>query len=133
MAGIYELSLVVNDGLVDSDPATVTIVATSTQDDLTTFLQYSVDTINHYLNPANLKNTNMANALTNKLTAALDLIDQGLYADALDKLENDILKKTDGCATSGSPDRNDWIQDCDDQSLIYPLIMDAISLLKELP
>ncbi len=32
-----------------------------------------------------------------------------LYSEALNKLQNDILKKTNGSAETGEPDRNDWI------------------------
>jgi len=40
--------------------------------------------------------------MTNKLVEVVSLIDQGQYQAALDKLENDILKKTDGCAAAGA-------------------------------
>ena len=49
---------------------------------------------------------------------------------ALDKLENDILRKTDGCATTGAPDNNDKITDCDAQGQVYPQILVAIDLLR---
>jgi len=126
------ISLVVNDGFVDSDPDTVSVTATTLQSEVITSLQDAVDTINNDIDPSNLKNRNMANALTNKLNAALAMIDQGHYQEALDKLENDVLGKTDGCAVSSAPDQNDWIQDCADQNKLYPIIMRAIDLLREL-
>ncbi len=43
-----------------------------------------------------------------------------------------MLKKTDGCVVSSSPDKNDWIKDCDAQAEIYPLVVDAINLLGRL-
>jgi hypothetical protein len=72
----------------------------------------------------------MANTLTNKINAAIQMIDQGLYQDALDKLTNDILGKTDGCAITGAPDKNDWITNCTSQGQVYPLIIEAINLLR---
>ena len=129
-AGTYVVGLVVNDGFVNSDPANATIVATSLQSELNTLLRKAVYTINHLIDPASLKNRNMAHALTNKLNAVLEMIDQGRYQDALDKLENDILKKTDGCATSGAPDKNDWIENCENQNLLYGPIMEAIGILR---
>jgi hypothetical protein len=60
------------------------------------------------------------------------MIDQGFYEDALDKLQNDILQKTNGCAGNGAPDKNDWIRNCDDQAMVYPLIMETIALLENL-
>ena len=60
------------------------------------------------------------------------MIKLGLYEDALDKLQNDILQKTDGCATESSPDKNDWIITCENQAIVYPLILRAIELLERL-
>lgn len=131
MPGIYVVSLVVNDGFVDSDPASVTITATITKNQVIDEVETIIDVING-LNLNVLKNPNMGNALTNKLNAVLADIDQGLYQDALDKLQNDILAKTDGCALGGAPDKNDWIKDCASQSQVYPLIMEAVILLQSL-
>jgi len=82
--------------------------------------------------PNTFKNSNMANALTNKIDEVLAMIDSGMYEDALDKLENDILKKTDGCANSGVPDKNDWIETCEQQEQIYPLVLETIEYVESL-
>jgi len=79
-----------------------------------------------------LKNENMKNALLNKIDEALEMMDEGLYKDALNKLQNDILPKTNGCADTGQPDKNDWIINCEQQSLIYPLIIETIEYVKTL-
>ncbi len=84
------------------------------------------DAVDMMLDPKSLKNRNMKNALLNKINALQKMIADGLYAEALDKLRNDILQKTDGCAKIGQPDRNDWIKTCEAQSRIYPLIIEAI-------
>jgi len=76
------------------------------------------------------KNKNMQMALTNKLNALGLMIDQGYYAEALEKLQNDILRKTDGCATKGKPDSNDWIKACSTQGQIYPDVVDIIGILQ---
>jgi hypothetical protein len=60
------------------------------------------------------------------------MVDEGLYGDAIDKLENDILQKTDACATTGAPDKNDWIINCAAQQQVYPLIIRVIQLLRVL-
>jgi hypothetical protein len=130
-AGTCVVSLVVNDGLVNSSPMAVTIVATTMQDAVVQTLYDTLDTIND-LDPGVFRSSNMRNVLTNKINAVLNQIDQGLYQEALNKLENDILPKTNGCAESGAPDRNDWIRDCDSQSQVYPPIMEAIGLLGSL-
>jgi len=84
------------------------------------------DAVDMMLNPESLKNEKMKNALLNKIDAVLEMIDEGLYEAALNKLQNDILQKTDGCAETGQPDKNDWIITCEEQSEIYPLVVETI-------
>jgi hypothetical protein len=78
------------------------------------------------LDANSLQNENMMNALLNKMDAALAMIDDGQYQAALNKLENDILAKTDGCAKIGEPDKNDWLITCEAQDAVYPLIIETI-------
>ncbi len=130
-AGTYIVSLVVNDGFVDSEPSNVTIEVISIQDGLVDVLREAIDTIN-LLDPNSLKNENMKKALTNKINAVLHNIENGLYDGMLNKLRNDLLKKTDGCAEIGEPDNNDWLITCEAQNQVYPLIMEAIELLEAL-
>ena len=131
LPGTYVVSLVVNDGFVNSDASHVTVAATTTQGEIVKTLNSAITTING-LDPGVLKNPNMKNALTNKINAVLMDIDNQLYQEALDKLQHDILGKTDGCASAGAPDNNDWIKDCAAQNQAYPLILQAIDLLKKL-
>ncbi len=84
------------------------------------------------LDPENLKNANMKNALLSKIDEALEMIEEGLYQDALNKFRNDILQKTNGCAGTGDPDNNDWIITCEEQSEIYPLIIETIAHIRNL-
>jgi beta propeller repeat protein len=130
-AGTYELSLVVNDGLVYSDPSVVTVTATDNPDSVITDVIDAIDAINS-LDPQSFKNANMQNALTNKLTTVIQMVEQGQYAEALDKLQNDILQKTDGCALTGASDKNDWIKDCTAQLEIYPKILSIIDQVRGL-
>jgi hypothetical protein len=95
-----------------------------------------LDVVSTMLDPNSLKNSNMKNALINKINAVLQMIDEGQYQEAmskmesatsekanrsysgaLNKLENDILAKTDGCAEMGQPDKNDWIITCEEQGV----------------
>jgi hypothetical protein len=131
LPGTYVVSLVVADDFVDSDPSNVTMVAISYQDVLTQILQKGTRTING-LDSSVFKNQTMRNALTNKINAVLEKVDQGFYDDALGQLEQDILEKTNGCADKDSPDENDWIKDCDAQNEVYSLIMRAIELMTNL-
>jgi hypothetical protein len=90
------------------------------------------DAIYVVLDSNSLKNENMKNTLINKIEAVLEMIDEELYEEALDKLENDILVKMNGCTETGEPDRNDWITSCEEQSELYPLIVDAIEQVRSL-
>lgn len=47
------------------------------------------------------------------------LIHMERYDFALNRLQNGFMNKTDGCIDGDSPDRNDWITDCDAQRQTY--------------
>jgi hypothetical protein len=128
-AGTYIVSLVVNDGFVDSDPDTVTVTVTSRQDQVVQALRQAISVINS-LNLSVFKNHNMPNAMTNKINAALEDIDQGLFQQALSKLRDDVLGKTGGCAIAGTPDKNDWITNCGAQVQVSAPINQAITILQ---
>jgi hypothetical protein len=53
-------------------------------------------------------------ALVNKVEAIKKQVARGAYLTALEKLKEDVLKKTDGCL-SGAVDANDWVKDLDVQ------------------
>ena len=53
---------------------------------------HNIITAIHSLETSYFKNANQQNALTKKLHAVVRMVNQGLYADALDKLQNDILQ-----------------------------------------
>jgi hypothetical protein len=129
LPGTYIISLVVNDGLIDSDPDTVTVTITSRQDQMIQSLRQAITVING-MNVGSFKNHNMPNALTNKINAVLQDIDQNLYQQALGKLKDDILGKTGGCAITGTPDKNDWITNCSAQAQVSAPINQAITILQ---
>jgi hypothetical protein len=60
------------------------------------------------------------------------MIGKDMYSNALNKLQNDILPKMNGCAETGEPDKNDWIITCEEQSEIYPLIIETIEDVRSL-
>lgn len=129
--GTYIVQLIVNDGYVNSEPSTVSILAVSFQDETTRTLQETIEAINT-LSDADLTNSNLQKALTNKIIAVIEKIQAGEYQEAIDKLTHDIMKKTDGCVLEGTPDKNDWIITCVAQSSVYPLLERAVSLLNNL-
>jgi predicted lipoprotein with Yx(FWY)xxD motif len=127
--GTFVVSLVVNDGFVDSDPANVTIEVISCVDAGTQTLLDLIEVINN-LPQESLKNRNMKTPLINKINTVLSKVENGLYEEAVDKLINDLAKKTNGCAEIGEPDRNDWLTTCEAQDQVYPLTMSAIAFLE---
>lgn len=123
--GTYVVQLIVSDGFIDSDPGTIQIQAVTLQTVAIQAIQ-NTEALISSLSPNAFKNPNMKNTLINKLNTVIANIEAGLYADALGQLQNDILGKTDGCATSSSPDKNDWIMNCTAQGIVYPAILDDI-------
>jgi uncharacterized membrane protein len=130
LAGDYSVQLIVNDGLVNSPPDTVVITVIDMAD---AAAQGALDLITaiNMLPSDDFVNRNMQRALTNMVIAILRMIDRDDYLGALNSLELNVLSKTDGCAMSGSPDSNDWLS-CDAQSIIYPLVLVEIELLRRL-
>ena len=81
------------------------------------------------LDPSDFKK-NKQKTLLNKLEAVRKQIQNGAFEGALNKLENDIAPKIDGCAAGGSPDAQDWILNCDAQGQVYPLVVGLIGALR---
>jgi hypothetical protein len=131
--GIYIVSLVVNDGSLDSDPSNVIILAidAANLDDFIETMIHVVLFING-LDGSDFNNENNMNALTNKIVAVIVNYLEGNYQQVLDKLSDDIAGKMDGCALGDAPDANDWIMNCPAQELVYPHIELAISILEDL-
>lgn len=84
-------------------------------------------------------NPNQAKALSNKLAAileSLNTIDDTMtaaeklviYQAAVDKLRNDILKKTDGFYSGKS--KSDWVTTQEGQDYLYPKLIKAIELIQ---
>lgn len=80
------------------------------------------------LAPSDFKK-NKQKTLINKLEAVRKQVQNGAFQGALNKLQNDILPKIDGCALGGSPDSNDWINNCAAQDQVYPLVVELIAAL----
>jgi len=122
MAGEYTLSLIVNDGIVDSTPDIVSIQVITYDEAAITALIDAIDVINS-LPGSVFKNKNMGKVLAKKINTVISLIVEGNYSEALDKLEQDVIAKVNGCEESGEPDQNDWIQECWAQFDVYNELM----------
>jgi hypothetical protein len=132
--GEFIISLTVNDGSLESNSSSVTILAieVANLDDFIRSLIEAVRAINN-LDSSDFNNENNRNALTGKIITSLlsNYLKGSLDQNMLDKLRDDIAGKTDGCASYDSPDvdQNDWITNCHAQGEVYPHLEQAISLL----
>lgn len=132
--GFYTISLVVNDGFLDSDPSNITIYAIDAEniDDFIRALMDTLMAINN-LDDSYFNNSNNKNALTLKIiVVAKNYLEDGYSESMLDKLRDDIFGKMDGCASGGEPDQNDWIINCDAQEIVYPFITNAINIFESM-
>jgi hypothetical protein len=130
--GTYVTQLVVNDGVINSESDSVTILAITTPEKLIQDIQ-ALQTLIAGLAPTDFKNANMQKALLNKTNAAIKGIAAGNYQEARDQLKDDILGKTDGCQgdSEGTPDKNDWIISPEAQASLYPGLVQLIAEMEE--
>jgi hypothetical protein len=129
LAGTFIAQLIVNDGLVDSLPATVEVEAVSRQTQLMQDLA-NLQTVIARLAPKAFPHANTQRDLLKKLNEVIAKVQKQKYSDALHQLQNDILKKVNGCATAGTPQKDDWIVDCADQSQVYTPLLNVMAELK---
>ncbi|GAB62434.1 MAG: hypothetical protein DWB56_10095 [Candidatus Jettenia sp.] len=117
-AGTYEVTLIVNDGHVNSNPSIIKVKVVTPQEEvilLVKSLQSQIITFN----PEVFKIPTMQKEFLNEFDIIIKNIEIGDYKNALNKLENNILPKIDGCKVFGLPDENDWIIDCEVQKSVY--------------
>ena len=129
--GTYVASLSASDGRESCIPSSASLQVVVTPSVVVEQAQSLISLLNGLPNSA-FSNPNFRNALSNKLQAVIQLIDDGDYQNAIDKLQSDILAKTDGCSTGGAPDNNDKIMNCTYQQLIDPAVRRLTALIYEL-
>jgi hypothetical protein len=74
------------------------------------------------------KAKNRRKTFLNKLSAVLALIGDGEVEEAINKLQNDLRAKMDGCPAEA--DQNDWIINCSHQYLLRVRIDSIVALLE---
>ena len=126
--GDYIVELVVSDGLLNSAPSLVTVTAVALEDAILSSLIDLMDGVS-WIYPDDFWNRNMQKALSNKLNAIAKMIERENYYGALEKLQHDLLPKTDGCAAGNEPDMDDWIVSCQEQEVLSNQIEESIGLL----
>jgi hypothetical protein len=131
LPGAYVVQLIVNDGFVNSAPSSIEVQVVTVATAAIQQTQAIQSTVAAFP-PTAFVNANMPNQLNNKLNAVITDIQARDYASALDQLQNDILLKIDGCAATGTPDKDDWINNCPDQNQVYPRIQQLIQLVQTL-
>jgi len=132
LPGTFVVQLIVNDGLLNSAPATAeieTVVSTETQ---VTLNIRSLQRVIADLPPRAFRHPRLQDDLINKLNAVLGSIRAHEYRNALQQLRDDIITKVDGCATAGAPRRDDWIVNCSDQSIVYGRLLNIIAEVRAL-
>lgn len=135
--GTYVVVLLVNDGLITSAPSTASIEVLTYRVAAQKVLRAAQIRLRELrtLQKPPIKNVNLIKSLNLKINSVLRMVGRGglSVTEAINKLSNDLLTKTDGCARTGSPDKNDWITTCDEQARLYNRIKEAIGYLKSLP
>jgi probable HAF family extracellular repeat protein len=134
LPGAYEIELIVNDGYADSAPDSVTVLVTSVDDYV---CARTTEALNSVANLPDSSFTTKGNrtAFGNFLTQGCTDSQKGNTSQARHKLEQ-ALERTDGCVLRGAPDTEavaplakDYIINCPDQELIYPIITEALDAL----
>ncbi len=133
VAGSYTVGLVVNDGLINSDPSTLQVVVSADSSSVTDLLQQAIDTINAMpLGRAQFANRAAKHIMTKKLTRAIHNVDHDRLLLAKIQVHL-VLRRLDGCADFGVPDRNDWLNKCVHQNAAHPLLETALDMLQAMP
>jgi len=134
--GSYIISLMVNDGELDSKfPSNVEILAIYADDLNDPFIKALINTVIaiNDLEDSDFYNPNMRNALISKIFVVIKSYRYDGYSDAmLAKLKDDIAGKMDGCALGDEPDGNDWILNCTAQRTVYQRIGEAIAIFEDM-
>jgi len=113
-----------DDDLFPDDPKRATII-----DHINCIIEYVSD--DAVIFDSDWQNKKMRNAYLNKLEVILELVTAAeaaedpeaaalIYAEALDKVNNDLIKKTDGLQGVGASERDDWLKVQEAQDIVYP-------------
>jgi len=113
-----------DDDLFPDDPKRATII-----DHINCIIEYVSD--DAVIFDGDWKNKKMRKAYLNKLEVILELVTAAeaaedpeaaalIYAEALDKVNNDLIKKTDGLQGVGASEKNDWLKVQAAQDIVYP-------------
>jgi len=125
------VQLIVNDGFLNSLPATAEIAVVSQQTSLVAQIQERQGVIATLPNDA-FKFTGARALISLELNAVLLSIEKHDYRAALLVLQTVILPQANGCDKIGKPDNNDSITNCPDQSEFCPALLNITAEVKAL-
>jgi hypothetical protein len=121
LPGTFVVQLIVNDGYLNSLPATAQIAVVSQQPSLIQQIQERQGVIRTLPNDG-FKGAWARELISIELNDVLLSLEHKRYSLALLVIKI-ILAQTDGCATTGAPDRTDLITNCSVQSEFYPALL----------
>jgi PKD domain len=121
LPGTFVVQLIVNDGFLNSLPATAQIAVVSQQTTLIAQIQERQGVI-ATLPDDGFKFKGARAIMAIELNGVLLSVEKHDYRIALAIIDA-LLAQSDGCATSGAPDRTDLITNCPDQSEFYPALL----------
>ena len=130
LPGTFVVQLIVNDGFLNSLPATAQIAVVSQQTSLIAQIQERQGVI-ATLPDDGFKFKGARAIMAIELNGVLLSVEKHDYRIALAIIDA-LLTQADGCATSGAPDRTDLITNCADQSEFYPALLNIEAEVKAL-
>jgi PKD domain len=130
LPGTFVVQLIVNDGFLNSLPATAQIAVVSQQTTLIAQIRERQGVIDTLPNDG-FKFTGARAIMAIELNGLLLSVEAHDYRAALVVLDV-LLAQSDGCATIGRPDVNDLITNCPDQSEFYPALLNIKAEVKAL-
>lgn len=130
LPGTFVVQLIVNDGFLNSLPATAQIAVVSQQTSLIAQIQERQGVI-ATLPDDGFKFKGARAIMAVELNGVLLSVEKHGYRIALAIIDA-LLAQSDGCATSGAPDRTDLITNCADQSEFYPALLNIEAEVKAL-
>jgi PKD domain len=131
LPGTYVVQLIVNDGSLNSLPATTEIEVVRPRTPLTLNIR-SLQQVIADLPTGAFEAPRLRNDLLKKLNAVIESIGEREYRHAEQQLQDDILPKVNGCAAAGARDKGDWIVNCEEQNMVYPRLLNIIAEVKVL-
>jgi hypothetical protein len=105
------LTLIVNDGMLESAPFNTVIVVPTIQSEVTDRLQSLITGINGLSN-ADFQKKDQRQKLVNHINTVILEVGNENYIRAFNLLREQIAVHMDGCVNTGVPDGNDWLVDC---------------------